>query len=238
VDEGLRLQGGTAGRFAAVYLADAITSLAHDVAADKAVELLSEGLLSAMHMHGLADPAAWGWPAAAQTVMYSAARSEVWRLGDCHVSVNGDPLPASPTPLDVPALGFRSCALEALIAGGASMQELIENDPTWDMLLPLLELQHNLRNHDDAGNRYAYGLIDGRRVPQQFIQVYPVPAGAEIVFASDGYLTAAPTLAAAEAELAHVLEADPLLFRQHQGFRPLQPGTLSFDDRCYVRFAT
>ncbi len=238
VEEGLKLNGGTAGRFAATHLAAAIGELHPDVTAVDAVAQLSSGLSRAMQEQGLSDPEAWGWPAAASTAIYSAARSEVWRIGDAHVAINGVPLPGNPTPLDVPALGFRACVLEALIAAGARVEDLVLDDPTWEMLLPLLELQHHLRNHDESENRFAYGLIDGRPVPERFIQVHPVPRGCEIVLTTDGYISPAATLELAEAELASVLTNDPLLFRLHQGFKPLQPGTVSYDDRCYVRFLT
>ncbi|MEU1813265.1 hypothetical protein [Micromonospora aurantiaca (nom. illeg.)] len=57
----------------------------------------------------------------------------------------------------------------------------------------------------------------------------------EVVLASDGYLAAAPNLAAAEADLAASLRADPLRIGPHPGTKGLTDGQTSFDDRTYLR---
>jgi hypothetical protein len=212
-----------------------VLDLPPDVDACTAVSILSTSLTAGQDRLGI-NPDEWGWPAAAQIVMFSKHRMEVWRLGDAHIAVNGVALPDNPTPLDGPAVAFRSAVLWAMIAGGATPADLRRSDPSWDMLLPLLELQHHLRNASDVSNPFAYGLLDGRQVDKSFIQVYSILSQDEVIFASDGYLSPAPTLEEAEGDLAYCLTEDPLLIDKHLGFRPVADGMVSFDDRSYVRF--
>jgi hypothetical protein len=235
VSEGLRLDGMSPGRWAAVALGAAVLDLPPDVDALTASSILSSALADGQTRLGI-NPEEWGWPAAAQITVFSKHRMEVWRIGDAHVAVNGVALPDNPTPLDGPAVAFRSAVLWAMIAGGATPEDLKRSDPSWDMLLPLLELQHHLRNAPDTTNPFAYGLLDGRQVDESFVQIYPVCTRDEVVFASDGYLSPAATLEEAEGALASCLAEDPLLIGKHLGFRPVADGMLSFDDRSYVRF--
>jgi len=235
VDESLRLAGETPGRWAAETIAGAVAGLEPTCSAETACETLSTALHQGMAELGI-DGEAWGWPAAAQTIIFSAARNEIWRIGDALVAVNGTPLPECPTPVDLPATQYRSAVLWALLAAGHSIDDLTQNDPTWQMLLPLLELQHHHRNSRFTGNPFAYGLLDGRKVESRFIEITRVEPGDEVVFCSDGYLSPAPSLAQAEADLATVLAEEPLLISLHLGFRPVSPGMVSFDDRSYLRF--
>ncbi|MFC7640099.1 hypothetical protein ACFQX6_02915 [Streptosporangium lutulentum] len=57
----------------------------------------------------------------------------------------------------------------------------------------------------------------------------------EVALASDGYLSAAERLRHAEDELAASLRADPMRIGAHPSTKGLTPGTVSFDDRTYVR---
>lgn len=235
VEEKLLIEGQTPGRWAARTLGGAVGSLPSDASAPEALLQMQQALLEGMARSGI-DPEEWEWPAAAQTFVYSRSRRELWHLGDVSIAVNGVALPESPTPLDAPATGYRAAALWALLASGADVETLRESDPTWSMLLPLLELQHHLRNCEDPGNPFAYRLLDGRELPTDSLQVFPVLPGDEVVATTDGYISPAPTLEAAEAELALVLENDPLLIGGHRGFRPLSRTAVSFDDRAYLRF--
>ena len=235
VTENLRIEGMTPGRWASRTLGASLRSLATDSTAEAALEHLRTALYDGMLRNDV-DPVAWQWPAAAQTCVYSHARKEIWRLGDVIIAVNGTPLPESPTPLDGPATWYRAAALWALLAAGHSVDELRENDPTWEMLLPLLELQHHLRNCPDDTNPFAYWNLDGRHLPGSAMGVYEVQAGDEVVVITDGYLRPAAALDVAERELVQVLCEDPLLIRLHRGFRPVARTAASFDDRAYLRF--
>ena len=235
VTENLRLDGMTPGRWAARTLGRALHTLPVDADAASALEHLRAALHDGM-LDREVDPESWHWPAAAQTCVYSLTRREIWRLGDISIAVNGPALPETPTPLDAPATAYRAAALWALIAGGADIDDLRANDPTWEMLLPLLELQHHLRNCPDPQNPFAYWNLDGRPLPAHALQVYSVKGGDEIVAITDGYPRPAETLARAEEKLGRILDEDPLLIRLHHGFRPVSRTAVSFDDRAYLRF--
>jgi hypothetical protein len=235
VTEGLRLEGMTPGRWAARTLGNALHSLDRNADVASALEHFRAALYDGMLAQG-ADPEAWDWPAAAQTCVFSIARREIWRLGDISIAVNGRTLPETPTPLDAPATAYRAAALWALLAAGADVEELRADDPTWGMLLPLLELQHHLRNCPDPQNPFAYWIPDGRPLPAHAMQVHSVNHGDEVVITTDGYPRPANTLAQAEEELGRILDEDPLLIRLHHGFRPVATTASSFDDRAYLRF--
>lgn len=233
--EGLRMNGTTPGRWAALTVGETLAEMENDIEAEEASRRIQKALKAGMERAGI-SPEEWGWPAATQICIYSRYRREIWRLGDIHAAVDGQEIPPSPTPLDIPALGYRAAVLWGLVASGEDMERLRANDPTREMITPLLELQHHLRNCPDTDNPYAYWLHDGREIPGYATQVHKVAQGAEVVIATDGYPRAAPTLEHAEAELEHILRNDKLLIRLHQGFRPLAPGATSFDDRAYLRF--
>ncbi|WP_424534368.1 hypothetical protein ACOZ38_29250 [Sphaerisporangium viridialbum] len=102
-------------------------------------------------------------------------------------------------------------------------------------MLPVLQRQSLLANRPDAGP-LGFGLLDGRGVPDRFIETFPLHEDAfEVTLASDGYLSAAEHLAQAEQELGASLRADPLRIGAHPSTKGLAPGATSFDDRTYIR---
>lgn len=235
VIEDFSIGGLTAGAWAAETLCEAVGSLHAKADIAITVEHLTEKILVGLEAAGV-DGNAWGWAAAAQTVIYSNHRKEIWRVGDIMVALHGIQLPDTPTPVDEPLKLFRAAALEALLASGKTVEDLRQNDPTRQMLSPLLELQEHLRNHDERNNPFAYGLIDGRHVPVWAYQVIPIEEGDVVVFATDGYPCVLPTLDASEKHLADVLALDPLLFRVHRSFRPVSDDLVSYDDRAFLKF--
>ena len=68
------------------------------------------------------------------------------------------------------------------------------------------------------------------------IDIYDIPAGTEIILASDGYPYLENTLEASESKLKYILENDPLCYTLYKSTKGIQKGNVSFDDRSYVRF--
>jgi hypothetical protein len=162
---------------------------------------------------------------------YVAARREVWRVGDVHVRIGPDTHPPLGR-LDEVMTGARAALLRALLLEGADPQTLATDDPGAALIKPIETREHLFRNRD-ADDPLAFGAIDGRTVPERFLEVFPVAPGATVILASDGYPVAAATLADAEAYLRADLERDPLRIGRHPGFRARGP--VSFDDRAYIR---
>ena len=231
--DGATYAGLTGGRFAAETVLAAWAGLSPEVSAGVALDAVTAALHEAVVTAAGVFPAN---PPGVVLAVYSPARGEVWRVGDIHVRLGGVHLPTEAPPTDAIATSFRAALLEAYLAGGATPESLIADDPSWSAMLPLLSRQHMFANLDEA-HPLGYGVVNGTTVPARHLQVHPVAPGTEVVLASDGYFSADGDLAAAEAAIAHALATDPLLIRGYQGFRPAQAGG-SFDDRCWIRFTT
>jgi hypothetical protein len=130
---------------------------------------------------------------------------------------------------------MRSAYLRMLILDGHDPKDLAVHDPSRDLILPGLKAQSVLRNNPDGGP-LAHGVIDGRDVPDQFVEAWTLAGDeTEIALASDGYPVVFMTHAATEDYLQGDLAADPLRIHAHPSTKPLAPGQASFDDRSYVR---
>jgi hypothetical protein len=169
-------------------------------------------------------------------VAYSANRKEVWRIGDCSwrdvttgVSHLGDKL------IDKVVGEARSALNLALLEDGTAMDEVAQSDPGRQMMLPLLRHQHVFRNNGNA-QLFGFGGVDGREVPDRFLEVWDVSDAKEVVLASDGYPELADTLEETEALLAEELREDPLRIGARFSTKGVRPGQVSFDDLAYIRF--
>ena len=78
-------------------------------------------------------------------------------------------------------------------------------------------------------------MLDGTVIPTRYIEVFALAGVQEVVIASDGYLSAAPTLESAEQALALSLAEDPQRMTTNPGTKGVKPGAESFDDRTYIR---
>ncbi len=173
-------------------------------------------------------------PSGAVVAIVSLARREVWRVGDVHVRV-GDRHLAGTKVVDEVGAGYRALVNHAALLGGASIEEIRATDPGLESLGPLLRGQEQFANRS---GEFGYGVVDGTTVPAAHIEVVPVPSGAvDVVLASDGFLSAAPSLAVAEAELDLALAGDPAcLGAELRGMgKAVAPGATHPDDRSYVR---
>jgi hypothetical protein len=220
-----RLYDGMAGgRWAMQACVGAVRALPPGIGAPAAVEALTSTLTS--------DIPADERPSAAVTI-YSAARREVWQIGDVGFHYTG--LPAGegrPRKLvDEIAASFRAAVLAAEAAAGRLGPGA--GDPGREAARALIARQGFLRN---TTGPYGYAGIDGRPVPRSLVVVWPIPAGvAELVIASDGYPVVESTLAASEETLARLLARDPCCVRELAGTKGLRDGQVSFDDRAYLR---
>jgi hypothetical protein len=235
---GLRYGGGsdkvTGGRHAMLVVAKTIAALDPIIEPLAAVAELVHALAET-----LPDGLAAGDRPAAVTTVYSAARREIWQIGDVGFWYRG--LPETQPHKDVDALSamMRSAVLTAELLDGASPEQLARaaDDVGRAAILPLLTRQGVFANNLAAG-RFAYAAIDGRPIPEQLITIVSVPVGiTEIVLASDGYPVLAPTLADAESALKRLVAEDPLCIGPLVGTKGIRPGSTGFDDRSYLRIA-
>ena len=221
---------GSPGALASLLVSSAFAGLDRDATCAEAVEHATAALRHGLERRGVADDGGEG-PSTTMLVL-SLHREELWCVGDGHALVDGAELHFDGPPSDKVVSGLRSLYHSLLVAGGAPAAEVLERDPAHELVRPVLEQQWRVRN--DAGSPWGYGSIDGSPVPASFQHVVPLDGAHEVVLASDGYLSAAPTLALAEAELEELAERDPLA---SPSTRRRAAGSAAFDDRSYLRLA-
>lgn len=224
------LGGRAGGRFAVDSAPAVFASMPAEMTAADAVVALSRALRAQGDAYrdlltGV-EPPTYGM------VVYSRARREVWRVGDLHFRLGAKDYPGSKL-VDEINYAARALMVDIALRSGMTEAEIMKNDVGRDFIQPALDRQHFLANRSGT---YCYGVIDGRDVPAEFIEVYDAADTSEIVLATDGYPVTLPTLAESEAYLADVLRDDPLMYKKHKGSKGLQTGQVSFDDRAYIRF--
>lgn len=224
---GVTVGGRSPGRAAAIACQEALGNLEPESAARHAIDVLSESVAR------IGAPRRADRPSAAICI-FSRHRREVWQVGDVEFAFFPDQRrPVVRKRIDVVVAEARAAFMHALLAEGATVEELRVEDPGRELVLDLLAKQYVFRNRLGP---YGYGAIDGLRVPDELLVVTQVPDGArELVIHSDGYPVTLPTLAEAERELGRLLEEDPLCIDALRGTKAVAPGNASFDDRAYVR---
>lgn len=228
--------GLTSGAFAAAMVAEVVPTLPADCTALEAVQRITAQFQDYYTRKNLVlqlSHAPYERPAAS-VLIYSAARREVWSIGDCQARIAGVEVRHDKA-IDQVLAAARAVAIEMELAGGALASELAKHDIGREFILPLLRRQSLFQN-TTSDSPYAYGVIDGFPVPERFITVHPLPDGPQdLVLTSDGYPSATSTLAEGEALLERYLAVDPLCARYLPRTKGRETGSVSFDDRAYLR---
>lgn len=216
----------TGGRFAALLLAEELSTLEPGTPPRDAVAALSRALDAAIVAQAGQLPA-YARPSAS-VVVYDHVLGRVWRVGDCSFRLDTSAHLGGKT-IDRVTADFRAAYLatldEAAPADGT--------DPGREVILPLLRRQADLANRP---GEFGYGVLNGMPVPAEFIeQVVVDPSVRDLVLASDGYPTLPGTLKDAEDNLRAALEADPQCVAELRSTKGLMAGLRSFDDRAWVR---
>jgi hypothetical protein len=226
--------GVTSGRFAVLALAAGIARLASDLDAAEAIAELSQGLRRSLVDHDLLlDPREADRPSAS-AVIFSRARRQVWRVGDCQFAVDGR------SNIRVKAIdrlnnSTRAACIRAQLLGGVDADWLRRHDVGYEVIDPVVQLQRRFRNLA-APCRFGYGGFDGDPVPARYQEIFPVAGSqTELIMTTDGYPTVEPSLERAEARLFQIMHDDPLLIGRYGSTKPWVPGNNSFDDRAYLR---
>lgn len=227
---GRRFAGLTGGRHVMLVLLDAMASLAKDEDVVSATQHLTRYLASELPD----DLSVEDRPGAAAT-LYSAARHEIWQIGDVGFWYEGIDGSTRPKEVDRINSQMRGAVLRAEMLRGTTTDQLAAHDPGREAIKPLLTRQALFANNSAAGP-LGYGVFDGRPVPLEFVRVHRVPLDVtELVLASDGYPQVCPTLAESEARLKTLLAEDPLCVGPLAGTKGVAYGNESYDDRAYLR---
>ncbi len=172
----------------------------------------------------------------ASCVIYSNYYKELWFIGDCMALVDGVSIQFQKE-IDSVLANLRSLMINVELSKGASIVDIQERDTAREYIVPLLNKQAFLQN-SSYDSEYTYYVLDGMYpIQQQHIKVVKIPDDAkEIVLSSDGYPTLFPTLKESEEYLTHILNVDPLCYKEYKSTKGLIKGNTSYDDRAYVRF--
>ena len=169
---------------------------------------------------------------AATLAVVSATRSEVWRVGDAWVSIDGVSMEPDRQIEKQVALRRRKILTQHM-ERGYSVEELRSHDVGREAIVGELMTLSDLRNSLEPG---GFGALDGGHVDSQFQEVWPLTDNtSHVTLATDGFLSPASTLDAAEGELAFRTARDPLMIEDPPATKGVIPGALSFDDRTYLR---
>ncbi len=226
-----RWDGKTGGRIAARTLKEAFARIPPDATAREAVDILTAAIKDLYERYQVLETVRTNpvQRATACVVALSFARKEVWFVGDCQCLLNQERILNEKT-IDTITANARSMFLEAEIAQGKTIEELLQHDTGRDFILPLLERQMLFQNNP-AASQYGFSIIDGFTVSDEGIRIHPLPAEIQtIVLASDGYPSLKETLEASEKALHEILHGDPLLFRMYKTTKGLNQENVSFDD--------
>ncbi|MFI7135548.1 hypothetical protein ACIBQ1_58560 [Nonomuraea sp. NPDC050153] len=231
--------GASGGALAADRVAQTLATLPSGVSVAEAVAAVSAELMELRRKWSVAEDDLLA-PAAVAAVVWPR-RKLVWRVGDVHVALGhrdgGWRRHAGGKLIDTVLAGARAAYLHCLLLQGERPEDLAAGDPGRALIRPVLERQAVLANRDDAGP-FGYGLLDGRPVPERFVETFALTDDVcEVVLASDGYLGPARTLSGAEAELQVSLRADRLRIMEHAATKAVAAGAESFDDRSYLRLS-
>lgn len=168
----------------------------------------------------------------ASLVIYSNYHNEVWMIGDCQCMV-GKTIYTNHKIIDDIIGNIRAFFLEAEIAQGKTVNELIQNDSGREFILPLL-IRQSLFQNTRIDSIYNYSVIDGFEVNLKETRIIKVD-DRSIVLASDGYPKLYDTLHQSEEYLEYVLKNDPLCIKLLKSTKGLTKNSNSFDDRSYIK---
>jgi len=231
-----RWEGETGGRRAAAIIDQAFNQMPPDCTARQAAGLMTELIHTCYTRFNLIetvrkDP---DQRIIASCAAISLLRQEVWLIGDCHLLL-GNRYISHQKKIDHILSEVRALVLELELEKGMTIEQLRENDKGREFIMPLLKEQTLFQNGPTT-NPYWFPAIDGFSIPKAGIITLPIPRDVEtIVLATDGYPVLKNNLKDSEHILQEILDNDPLVFRSYKSTKGMLHGTVSFDDRAYIK---
>lgn len=228
---GITVNGMTPGRYASQTIAQALTEMPANIDGYDAFKFLSDFLKANKIKKDL--PANFNPFCVA--AIYSVNRREIFYIRDIQIKLNGVSMGGEIPALE-PITTYRQTYLNAMIANGASVDDLLKDDPFHVLLCDLCDYTPALLNN--AESRSGWGVINGETIPEKFIEIIPVPEGSDLIMTSDGYPVIETTLQESENRLKQILDEDPLLIGKYPQPRAMKNDMDSFDDRSWLKIKT
>lgn len=222
------------GRAGGIVAAETVAAVVETLAPDATAADFAQAATAALAARLGGRTGNHDMPPSAVAVLWSAARREVWRIGDSHIRIDDASHPGHKLTDEI-SFAFRCAVVKARLRLGLADVDGERRVPTLEQpFMPLVAVQHAFVNLD-GDEPLAFGALCGKPVPERFIEVFPAKDARQIVLCSDGFLTPAATLAEGLAEIADIRESDPLMIERVTGSRPFPPRADYFDDTTYVR---
>lgn len=236
--------GKTSGRMAMETLRTAIEELDPEADLDNFAATAGEAFRAVYSASGVSMRTLECEPwerMAASVAVYSAARSEVWMVGDCRFAIDGR-VYGHEKNVDRVLARARAEANGYLLRHGHSMDNLRRRDLGRELISADLRAQCLFQNRQSGLCEYSYCVVDGFPLSRganlptdaRALRV-AVPQGSEVILASDGYPRVMPTLGDSEQWLAGIVDADPLCIADNVQTKGVGEGCETYDDRTYVR---
>ncbi len=245
---GEKFDGKTGGAWVADTVQGIVSAMPRDKDAFNAVAMITAAV--AKHVIGkylpeANSPSFMGDRPNASIVMYSALRRQIWRVGDGHFAVDGQENWGKKE-IDTVNSSVRAAYIQAALGRGmTSLDALKEKDIGREIIMSSLTAQPLLMNNPES--EMGYGVIDGRSVPEKYIEIYDVPATVQkIILATDGVLChlwssdGKDPIRTMEKSLAiqqDYYREDPLLIGRHKSTKGLTQGAKWHDDVTIIEFS-
>ena len=213
------------GRAAMVKVCEVLSKADPDIEAEKLFNKINLSIKSVYPDEPTGEAAAFA-------VVFSKAKNQIWRIGDCQFMINSN-LYVNEKIFDRIVSDVRSLVLELARIEGKTDKELSKHDIGREYIMPVLKKEYLLANSD---SRFGYTVLNGTDFDSSQIQIYDVKKGDTIVFASDGYPILCGTLRDSENKLLETIRDNPLCDKEYSSTKGLLPGNSSFDDRTYIKF--
>lgn len=224
--------GYTLGKIISRNIKETIFILPPDAEFEEIIKLINRNIIKQYKELGIYEAILKNdfLPPTAAMALYSSYKNVVWIVNDCQCMVDDKIYVNEKTVDDITALA-RSLFLEAEIQKGKTVRELLEHDTSTEIVRSLINLQYYMQNTKEK-IQYSYATITGFDFNLNLVKQVAVEEDAKyIVLATDGYPSLKSTLKESEHSLFHILENDPLCFREYKLAKGLKEGNISFDDR-------
>lgn len=236
-------KGKKSGRYLRDIILDGVKTLQGGLSLGDFIRQLEDYIVKQYKEDGVYDLVSKkeGERPSASIGVYSKIRKQVWLLGDVHTlflykdgKVKG--YVESNKKIDEVMSEARSLFNQIEVAKGYKEEDLAVQDLGREYIRYLLENQQIFQNNLDFESEYNYTVLDGFKSDLTQIEVIDVfEDEGEIILATDGYNTLAPTLKETELILKEDLQRDPNCMYELRGTKGMNKENLSHDDRAYIR---
>lgn len=166
----------------------------------------------------------------ASIIIFDCQTKTVIDYGDCRCKI-GNKVYLHIKEIDEILSQKRAKINQQYLSNGKSTEELMKDDIGRKEISADLLKQFSYEN---IPGKYGYPVLNGEKICEEMIKIYPVKEGNKVILCTDGYPVVGKSWEESEAILEEILIKDPLLIGEYKSTKGIQPGANSFDDRTWV----